>query len=612
VFPQLHSLDSSTISAHVTGDGVDATITVAIDTLDTALGTDLAATGGVGADADEVVAYLADHLTVTGQDGSVWTETFSELTRESVEGIDSLSVDVTFDPGGSTATAFEIEYDAIIESVPGHEAVVVLTDATGNVSTPGVIGSSADTVTIGLSGQDVESSTTLATGFADMVGYGFHHVLQGADHLLFLTTLLLTAPLVVSADRWQRRGGVAFTASSVLGMVTAFTIGHSVTLIASALGWVTLPTTPVEVLVAASVAVAGWHVLRPLFRHGEQLIAAGFGLVHGLAFAGILVDLGLERSTSLTSLLAFNLGVELAQLAATALLFPSLYVLSTTRFFTAVRIVGGVLAIVAATGWTLERLGLLTSPLTRVEAMAIEHPWAVVALLALLAATARAADTTRRHEARSSAPPFVLVGGLPGAGKTTVIGTLQQHAADVEVVDPDQLRRCIARRLPFWVPYRCYRPVVHTLNAVRLGAVLLRGPRTSAGMVVHDPATRPRRRRLTGQLARWRGWRPRLLVLDVSAEEALEGQRRRARVVRSDSFTRHQDRWLDERRRLTATASAAADHGAWDRIEVVDRDRAAATLAVLLRPHPTGHAQPPPRWQPTDGSTVDTTTTTRK
>jgi hypothetical protein len=587
VFPQQHNLDSSTISAHVTDDGVDATITVAVDTLDDAmntdLGTDLATTGVTGADTNEVVAYLSDHLTVTGQDGTVWTETFSELTRKSVEGIDSLSVEVAFDSGDAAATAFEIKYDAIIEAVPGHEAVVVLTDATGQVSTPGVISSTGDTVTIALSRQDSESSTTLATGFIDMVGYGFHHVLQGADHLLFLTTLLLTAPLAVSAGHWQRRDSAASTASSVLGVVTAFTIGHSITLIASVLGWVTLPSTPVEVLVAASVAVAGVHVLRPLFQHGGQIIAIAFGLVHGLAFAGILVDLGLDGSTSVTSLLAFNIGVELAQLTAAALLFPSLYVLSRTRSCALVRLTGGVLAISAAAGWILERLGLLASPLAGVEARAIEHPWVVVAALALVAGAGWAVDG-RRRDVADSAPPFVLVGGLPGAGKTTAIIAAQREAADLEVIDPEQLRRWLAERLPARVPYGWYRPLVHTINALRLGAVLLRGPRTAAATVVHDPATRPRRRRLTGQLARWRGWRPCLLVLDVSAAEALEGQQRRGRVLRARAFARHQRRWVRERRRLTDQAQAALDHQVWDRVEVVDRDRANATLAALLRP----------------------------
>ena len=188
----------------------------------------------------------------------------------------------------------------------------MLTDAEGNVSTAGVITSAADTVQVVTDG--TASSGSTPSGILDMVGYGLHHVLDGADHLLFLVTLLLTAPLVAVGGQWLRRTEPLPTARGVLGVVTSFTIGHSITLIAAAMGWVQLPTRLIEVLVAASVAVAAVHALRPLVRRGENLIAAGFGLVHGLAFAGILSDLGLAGTTSVPSLLAFNVGVELAQL----------------------------------------------------------------------------------------------------------------------------------------------------------------------------------------------------------------------------------------------------------------------------------------------------------
>ena len=95
-----------------------------------------------------------------------------------------------------------------------------------------------------------------------MVGYGLHHVLDGADHLLFLVTLLLTAPMVAVGGAWLRRTDALPTARGVLGVVTSFTAGHSVTLIAAAMGWVQVPTRSIEVLVAVSVGVAAVHALR--------------------------------------------------------------------------------------------------------------------------------------------------------------------------------------------------------------------------------------------------------------------------------------------------------------------------------------------------------------
>ena len=382
-----HSLDSSTISVVVGEDSTDATISVALETVDEVLGTDYATATDVTQYADDLTAYLDEHLSVTGADGTAWTETYSGAVQESVEGIKSFSVDVTFDTAGADPSSFTLTYDAIIESDTTHEAVVVLTDAAGEISTAGVLDAADTTLQIG---------DAAATGLADMVGYGLHHVLEGADHLLFLVTLLLVAPCVAVAGRWQRRDGVGPTLRTIVGVVTAFTVGHSITLIAAALGWVTVPTAPVEVLIAASVGVAAIHAMRPLARHGEALIAGAFGLVHGLAFAGILTDLGLDGATSVLALLAFNVGVELAQLLTVTLLFPSLYLASRTRAYPAVRLAGASIALAAATGWALERLGVVGNPLAGVEAAVIGHPWYVVVGLAVVAVCCWSADRRPR------------------------------------------------------------------------------------------------------------------------------------------------------------------------------------------------------------------------
>ena len=378
-----HSLGSSTLSVQVAEESVQTTISVALDTLDAALGTDHASSAGTAGYEEEVIAYLDEHLTVTGADGTTWTETWSEVTRGSVEGIDSLSVEVTVDPGGADPSSFTLAYDGIIEADATHEAVVVLTGADGDISTAGVLDASDTSLRIG---------EAAGTGIADMVGHGLHHVLAGADHLLFLLTLLLVAPLAVVAGRWQPGAGPTAALRRVLAVVTAFTAGHSLTLIASALGWVTAPGTPVEVLIAVSVGVAAVHAVRPLVRGGEVLIAGGFGLVHGLAFAGILTDLGVDGSASVLSLLSFNVGVELAQLLTVALVFPSLYLVSRTRSSTAFRLTGAGVALAAATGWALDRLGVVADPLAGMEDAVVAHPWSVVAGLAVVAVSCRLAD----------------------------------------------------------------------------------------------------------------------------------------------------------------------------------------------------------------------------
>ncbi len=382
-----HSLGSSTIAVRIDETGVEATITVAVEPLETALGV-------TGADDATIVQYLDAHLTVTGPDRVEWAETYTDATRTTIESIDSFSVIVAFENGAEATDRFTIEYDAIIDAIPQHQAVVVLTDSSDEISTAGVITSADPRLPI--------TDGQLTVPVADMIHFGYEHVLDGADHLLFLATLLLPAALVASDGRWRDRRTPWETVRRVVHIVTAFTVGHSITLVASALGWVNIPSRPVEVLVAVSVAASAINAIRPLTNRSEVFIAGGFGLVHGLAFAGILAGLGLDGSTSLLTLLSFNVGVELAQLVAIALLLPSIYAISRTRWATPFRVTAASLALLAALGWLVDRVDLMRNPFLTIETAATTHPWTVVIALAAIAAAALLADRRARPCAMSN------------------------------------------------------------------------------------------------------------------------------------------------------------------------------------------------------------------
>jgi hydrogenase/urease accessory protein HupE len=125
------------------------------------------------------------------------------------------------------------------------------------------------------------------------------HPLAGSDHLAFLLALLV-------ASRRVR---------TLIGVVTAFTLAHSLTLAAAALGWVHVPPRFVELAIALSIAyVACDNLLRKEARN-PWIEALGFGLLHGLGFAGFLADTLTDEPLKLTALVGFNLGVELGQLA---------------------------------------------------------------------------------------------------------------------------------------------------------------------------------------------------------------------------------------------------------------------------------------------------------
>src|SRR5580704_9355172 len=104
-----------------------------------------------------------------------------------------------------------------------------------------------------------------ALGFASIFRLGMRHIAEGTDHLLFLLVLLLPAPLIVAGTKWGPPTGARQSLLRIVGIVTAFTIGHSITLSLAALGAVTVPSHPVEVLIAVSILVSAVHAFRPIF-----------------------------------------------------------------------------------------------------------------------------------------------------------------------------------------------------------------------------------------------------------------------------------------------------------------------------------------------------------
>lgn len=128
---------------------------------------------------------------------------------------------------------------------------------------------------------------------------GVEHILTGADHLLFVLGLVLLVP--------RRR--------ALLGVVTAFTASHSVTLGLTAVGLLRVPQAPAEACIALSLAALARRLLRPADRVRPWAMAAGFGLLHGLGFAGALTSVGVPKGALPLALGAFNVGVELGQTA---------------------------------------------------------------------------------------------------------------------------------------------------------------------------------------------------------------------------------------------------------------------------------------------------------
>lgn len=172
---------------------------------------------------------------------------------------------------------------------------------------------------------------------------GIHHIMIGPDHILFLVGLLLL-------------GGTWF---ALLRIVTAFTIGHSITLSLAALNYVSPPASIIEPAIALSIVFVGAdNLVRGNGRDLRGWVALVFGLVHGFGFANVLREFGLPREALGWSLFSFNVGVEIGQVAIVLIVAAVLAAIRKQSDAMGRRVVlaGSITVIAAGTYWFVERV----------------------------------------------------------------------------------------------------------------------------------------------------------------------------------------------------------------------------------------------------------------
>jgi hypothetical protein len=172
---------------------------------------------------------------------------------------------------------------------------------------------------------------------------GTHHILIGPDHILFLVGLLL-----LGGSWW-----------ALVRIVTAFTIGHSITLSLAALNILSPPASIIEPAIALSIVFVGAdNLVRGDGRDLRAWVALTFGLVHGFGFANVLREFGLPREALGWSLFSFNLGVEIGQLAVVVAVASLLKLIRQRSDVIGgrVAVAGSVVVIAAGTYWFVQRV----------------------------------------------------------------------------------------------------------------------------------------------------------------------------------------------------------------------------------------------------------------
>lgn len=339
-------------------------------------------------------SYIIRHIHPLSKDGKAWNVSVENLLVQKIPASASgpyyeLHAKVLMiPPAGESTREFDLDYDVIIHQVVTHFALISIRQDWE----AGLYGEKP--VELGVIALDIRSNTifpfkinlaegSIWNGFKQTIALGMHHIAEGTDHLLFLLVLLLPAPLLVKRRRWTTFGGWQYSWVRLLKIVTAFTAGHSVTLIAGALGLFTFPSQLVEIVIAFSIIISAVHAFRPVFSGNEAVVAAGFGLIHGMAFAGTLVNLNLDMYHLGLTILGFNLGIEMMQLLVIAAIFPWLIVLSKSQFYSMIRLTGAGFSGIAAAGWMTERITQHSNLITVLTERTMVHaPWVVLFLAA--------------------------------------------------------------------------------------------------------------------------------------------------------------------------------------------------------------------------------------
>jgi hydrogenase/urease accessory protein HupE len=259
---------------------------------------DLADPAKVAAAAGPIAAYVNAHVSVAGADGKDCARGEAEVAPDG----DGVIVRITF---SCRDVACDLIYRSTVLTASDKAARQVVLIGAGEDAPQALLDDTHSTLTLSAPAPSVWSTMQryLVTGI--------EHIFLGYDHIAFLVAIVL----------WARR------LMPVIKVVTAFTIAHSITLSLAALQIVVIPSAIVEPAIAASIVFVAVENFFSRNVDGRWKVTFAFGLIHGFGFAGALQEMGLPANAVVPALAAFNIGVEIGQVAIVSIVVPALILL---------------------------------------------------------------------------------------------------------------------------------------------------------------------------------------------------------------------------------------------------------------------------------------------
>jgi hypothetical protein len=332
-----HDIDQSYLFLTIEDQQVTGRVEITTRDLNQALGFGWAEDGSVSLEqiraADAAVATYVEERVRVAIDGQPTVLRVLGYDFQTISIGQFIHIQFALTPVVSTPVQMEITNALMFDVDPAHRSLVVIENhwRSGTLANEAIISLTfgpEDTVQT----LDV-SEGSLLRGLYGFIESGMHHIWIGLDHILFLLALLLPSVMVRSASGWSGAPDLSSALWRVVKIVTVFTIAHSITLSVAALDMVSVGARLVESVIAISIGIAALHILVPRVGSHAVWVVLAFGLFHGFGFASVLGELAIPDEYLVWSLLGFNIGVEIGQLAIVIALVPILFVIRNSAVY---------------------------------------------------------------------------------------------------------------------------------------------------------------------------------------------------------------------------------------------------------------------------------------
>lgn len=359
---QAHRTNESYVYFDVTDESLSGRIEARLTDINKAIALDADGDGDITrvefqARTDEILTYFFERLSVTSNGENFHLKHTKLDFLDTGQGTFAL---MHFDIPGiiKTPDQVQVRYQFLFDGAdPTHAgyALIASNSRTGIADNEAYVSlifeKGRETQTLSLIGEPAFSI------FKKFVMHGIIHIWFGFDHVLFLITLLLPSVLVLTTKGWRPEEKFRDALINVIRIVSVFTVSHTITLGLASLGIVTLNITLVEAVIALSIAVVALNNIIPIYHNRVLWVVFLLGLVHGFGFANVLAPLGVLAVAKTVGLLAFNLGVEIGQIAIVMLVFPVLFFLRRWSLYPFLVLKLGSFGLILMAGiWFIERI----------------------------------------------------------------------------------------------------------------------------------------------------------------------------------------------------------------------------------------------------------------